>query len=138
MVTEGLVREVFFGFDATRLLLRIDTAYSAADDLNQADEIVLRFLESDGVEIRSQPPGVRVAVVRMLLETLEYHALEPLGQLGALFAHRGWRILDVHASQLVPVIGVKRHFARRGFIERDTLRVEIDSRIEGPALRLLG
>ncbi len=45
LVTEGLIREIFFGFDAGRLMVRIDTAGRAADDLRQLDELRLRFVE---------------------------------------------------------------------------------------------
>jgi hypothetical protein len=50
--TEGLLREVYFGFDATRLLLRVDTARSAREVLAQLDELRVRFLEPADTEIR--------------------------------------------------------------------------------------
>lgn len=52
MVTEGLIREVYFGFDATRLAIRVDTANEARDDLTVADEIIVRFMEPADHEIR--------------------------------------------------------------------------------------
>lgn len=52
IVTQGIVREVFFGFDHERLLLRIDTAGNAAEDLRQIDEIHLKFAEPAKLELR--------------------------------------------------------------------------------------
>ena len=49
---EGLVREIYFGFDPDRLLIRLDTAKQARDDLAEADELQVRFLEPEGTEIR--------------------------------------------------------------------------------------
>lgn len=52
MVTEGQIREIFFGFDAERLLVRLDSARDAIEDFAQFDEIRLRFLAPDAVEVR--------------------------------------------------------------------------------------
>jgi alpha-amylase/alpha-mannosidase (GH57 family) len=52
LVTEGVMREVFFGFDTERLMLRVDTAHRASDDLAQVDELRVRFIEPPNVEIR--------------------------------------------------------------------------------------
>jgi hypothetical protein len=52
LVTQGLIREVFFGFDAERLLIRVDTAGIASQDMTQIDELRLVFLEPAGREVR--------------------------------------------------------------------------------------
>ncbi|MEX0726674.1 MAG: glycoside hydrolase family 57 protein [Planctomycetaceae bacterium] len=52
LVTEGLVRELFFGFDPTRLLLRVDTVSRAVEDLARATEMRIHFVEPKGAEIR--------------------------------------------------------------------------------------
>jgi alpha-amylase/alpha-mannosidase (GH57 family) len=52
LVTEGLIREIYFGFDAQRLMLRVDTLHRAKDDLAQADELRVRFVEPADTEIR--------------------------------------------------------------------------------------
>lgn len=52
LVTEGLIREVFFGFDEQRLLVRVDTTGRAEDDLRKADELRLQFHEPAKTEIR--------------------------------------------------------------------------------------
>ncbi len=51
-VTAGVIREVYFGFDAERLMIRVDTAASARDDLAALDEIRVRFLDPPATEIR--------------------------------------------------------------------------------------
>lgn len=52
MVTPGVIREVYFGFDRTRLLLRIDTADRADDELTELDEIRIGFAQPADVEVR--------------------------------------------------------------------------------------
>ena len=52
MVTEGIIREIYFGFDAERLMIRVDTANDAHEDLAHADEIRVQFLEPENTEIR--------------------------------------------------------------------------------------
>lgn len=52
LVTEGLVREIFFGFDVERLMIRIDTAKRADDDLAHVDEVRITFLEPPDTELR--------------------------------------------------------------------------------------
>jgi len=52
LVTEGVIREIFFGFDAQRLMLRIDTARHAAEDLETVDELRVVFVEPAGWDLR--------------------------------------------------------------------------------------
>lgn len=52
LVTEGVIHEIFFGFDSENLFVRIDTAKQAREDLKAIDELVLRFLEPEGYEVR--------------------------------------------------------------------------------------
>jgi alpha-amylase/alpha-mannosidase (GH57 family) len=51
-VTQGVIREIHFGFDADRLLIRIDTAQSADADLQQIDELRILFTEPQATEVR--------------------------------------------------------------------------------------
>ena len=44
-VTQGVMRAVYFGFDAQRLAIRIDTTRYALEDLESLDELRLRFVE---------------------------------------------------------------------------------------------
>ncbi|MCC7419453.1 MAG: hypothetical protein IT428_04190 [Planctomycetaceae bacterium] len=52
LVTQGLLRKVYFGFDPQRLLIRIDTNLRASDDLSQVGELRVRFLEPQNAELR--------------------------------------------------------------------------------------
>lgn len=52
LVTDGVIRELFFGFDAERLLLRVDTTDRAADNLRSIDELRVVFHEPTETEIR--------------------------------------------------------------------------------------
>lgn len=57
LVTEGVIHEVYFGFDVEQLMLRIDTTRMAKDDLSRVEEIRIQFLEPQGYEIRISDPG---------------------------------------------------------------------------------
>lgn len=57
LVTESVVREVFFGFDLERLMLRIDTSHVAKEDLKPGYEIRIQFQEPAGYEIQIANPG---------------------------------------------------------------------------------
>ena len=59
LVTEGLFRVLHFGFDGERLLIRIDTATHADDDLAGVELLRLRFHEPDGYEVRVTGLNVR-------------------------------------------------------------------------------
>ena len=52
MVTDGVIREVWFGFDAQRLMIRVDTAGNAREAFSQIDEIRICFQEPRDSEIR--------------------------------------------------------------------------------------
>jgi alpha-amylase/alpha-mannosidase (GH57 family) len=52
LVTEGLIKRVYFGFDKTHLFLRADTAKRAKDDFKAVDELRVRFQEPVQTEIR--------------------------------------------------------------------------------------
>jgi alpha-amylase/alpha-mannosidase (GH57 family) len=52
-VTDGVIRRIGMGFDRSRLLLRVDTANRAREDLQRAeiDELRVRFVEPAGLEL---------------------------------------------------------------------------------------
>jgi alpha-amylase/alpha-mannosidase (GH57 family) len=52
LVTEGLMRSVYFGFDPKRLMIRVDTAHAAKDDLTTLDELSICFTEPPDCVIR--------------------------------------------------------------------------------------
>jgi alpha-amylase/alpha-mannosidase (GH57 family) len=51
MTTQGLVRELYFGFDRDRFLLRMDTAHHAKDDLQEIETLLLTFLDPPGSQV---------------------------------------------------------------------------------------
>jgi hypothetical protein len=51
-VTMGVFKDVYFGFDAARFALRLDTTRYAREDLEPLDELRIRFVEPAGIEIR--------------------------------------------------------------------------------------
>lgn len=52
LVTEGLIKRVFFGFNQTHLFIRADSARKARDDFKALDELRVRFQEPVQTEIR--------------------------------------------------------------------------------------
>lgn len=54
MVSDSMIRHIFFGFDNQHLLLRFDTPSTAHLDLQDYDEIRFRFIEPYGTEIRTR------------------------------------------------------------------------------------
>lgn len=66
LVTEGIIREVFFGFDAERLMLRIDTQRSAQEDFGRVQEIRVQFVEPPEYEIHISDPGKPSLQARLL------------------------------------------------------------------------
>ena len=61
MVTAGLIKEIQFGFDLDRLMIRCDTASRASDDLRQVAELRIGFLEPAGYVLRVWNPGLPTA-----------------------------------------------------------------------------
>jgi len=57
MVSDGVVRDIYFGFSPENLLVRLDTLRKAVHDLNDYDEVRLKFIDPYGVEIRASLNG---------------------------------------------------------------------------------
>lgn len=57
LVAESLIREVYFGFDLKRLMLRIDASVSARRELAHLDELRIGFLEPEGFYLRIMNPA---------------------------------------------------------------------------------
>lgn len=57
LVAESLIREVYFGFDLNRLMLRIDTSVNARRELSHLDELRIGFLEPEGYYLRIMHPA---------------------------------------------------------------------------------
>jgi alpha-amylase/alpha-mannosidase (GH57 family) len=92
LVTEGVISEMYFGFDAERLLLRVDTAKHALDDLKQVDELRLVFHEPEKTEIRmtgfptGEPEAVLIRNGRKVSKANVEVAAGPILELGVLFS----------------------------------------------------
>ena len=52
LVTAGVIKELFFGFDLERLWIRLDTPGRAQAELEQVDELVIGFLEPLDYQVR--------------------------------------------------------------------------------------
>ncbi len=57
MVTAGLIKEIHFGFDVERLMIRCDTSTRAVDDLRLVEELRIGFVEPSGYVLRVWHPG---------------------------------------------------------------------------------
>ncbi len=57
MVTAGVIKEIHFGFDLERLMIRCDTATRASEDLRHVAELRIGFVEPCGYVIRIWHPG---------------------------------------------------------------------------------
>ncbi|MFO1022163.1 MAG: glycoside hydrolase family 57 protein [Planctomycetales bacterium] len=66
LVSESLIREVYFGFDQERMLLRIDTAGKAIQDMAGLDELRLGFLEPQGFMLRILSPAGKNSQAQLL------------------------------------------------------------------------
>jgi len=61
MVSDSVIREIYFGFDTQNLLLRVDTAAHANLDLQEFDEIRFKFVEPYGTQIHARCNGEKIA-----------------------------------------------------------------------------
>jgi alpha-amylase/alpha-mannosidase (GH57 family) len=57
MVTQGVIRDVYFGFTPNDLLIRIDCAEPLARTLSEFDALRIKFVEPPGRELTMQFPG---------------------------------------------------------------------------------
>lgn len=57
MVAAGLIKEIHFGFDIERLMIRCDTATRASEDLRHVEELRIGFVEPMGYVLRLWHPG---------------------------------------------------------------------------------
>ncbi len=52
IVTDSLIRHIYFGFDEKLLMLRMDTTHQARADFRQLDELQIRFLQPENWTIK--------------------------------------------------------------------------------------
>ena len=57
LVAESLLREVYFGFDLKRLMIRIDTSVNAKRELAHLEELRIGFLSPEGYYLRIMDPA---------------------------------------------------------------------------------
>ena len=68
MVSEGVIRDIYFGFDAEHLYMRVDTPSKAKLDLKEFDELRLRFIEPYGTEVRVKCGSTRAHKPEVLID----------------------------------------------------------------------
>ncbi|MCA9096967.1 MAG: hypothetical protein KDA36_01210, partial [Planctomycetaceae bacterium] len=71
LVADSLIREVYFGFDLKRLMLRIDTAVSAKRELAHLDELRIGFLEPEGYYLRIMHPSSNQPELQLYNDNIE-------------------------------------------------------------------
>ena len=79
-VTQGLIRELHFGFDRQSLMIRCDTHDRARDAIPPGQELRVRFLEPDGHELRLLPAASGATAVSLWRSGM----LEKSGAVGAV------------------------------------------------------
>src|SRR5262249_55184443 len=78
------------------------------------------------------------ALLSLLRERPEDHALEGLGDLGALRARRRRRLLDLLLQELHRALAGEGDLSREHLIEDDADGVEVGARVDGLTASLLG
>jgi len=102
LTTQSLLREVYFGFDRERFLLRADTAGIAAEDLRAVDELRIVFVEPSALQIRIE--GLRTGDYEAVL--LRHHQRVTDAQLEVAVGpilELGVRLSDVPLQPQAPV-----------------------------------
>jgi hypothetical protein len=104
MVSDSIIRHLYFGFDAENLLLRLDTPSKARLDLSAFDEVRFRFVEPYGTEVRVQCQGEKNQQPVVLIDekpvrsTSSKSALDQVLELSV-----PWRDLGVNVGQRLHV-----------------------------------
>lgn len=74
-VTTGVLKEIHFGFDPNRLMIRCDTQMRAGDDLRFVDELRVCFVDPPGYSLIIERPGTPNALARVI--STEFPATHP-------------------------------------------------------------
>jgi len=125
MVSAGLIKEVHFGFDLNRLMIRCDTGIRASDDLRHAEELRIGFVEPSGYVLRIWRPGQSDFLAQLFHDNslipqakIEY-AVDHIVELTVNFADLGVKP-DSPIQMYVEVLGAKQSLdraPREGMIE---------------------
>jgi alpha-amylase/alpha-mannosidase (GH57 family) len=125
MVSAGLIKEVHFGFDLSRLMIRCDTTSRAADDLRHAEELRIGFVEPSGYVLRIWRPGqptFKVELYRdnvLVPNTKTEYAADQIVELTVDFNDLGLKP-DARIQMYVEVLGEKQSLdraPREGYLE---------------------
>ncbi len=68
MVSDNVVRDIYFGFTPEHLLVRLDTTHKAVHDLGGFDEVRLKFIDPYGLEVRAPVKGQGKRVPLVLID----------------------------------------------------------------------
>jgi hypothetical protein len=117
IVTEGLLGEVYFGFDRERLLLRIDTAKDAMDDLAGVEQLRVRFHEPEGYEIRVTGLGVRQPRAKLFQDDKPIAKAKVDVAVGPIF-ELSIRLADIDRKAHDPVHFAIEAMARKNSLDR--------------------
>ncbi len=73
LVTEGLIKQLQFGFDAERLLIRVDTSGRAKEAFRSVDELRVRFQEPAQTEMRITSANTAKPAVALFRQQKEFN-----------------------------------------------------------------
>lgn len=129
MVSDGVLSDIYFGFDRERLLLRCDTGTEAHAELCDFDEVRIRFVEPYGAEVRvkcAEPERISVSV-----DGIEKDSTAAVAAIGKIFE------LGIPYRELGIEVDQRIHFAvefvRDGeSVERAPSEGTIDLVVPGP------
>ena len=77
MASEGLISDLYFGFDTERLLIRLDARGGASSEqLREVEGLRISFLQPKGFELRVGRPAKRRPAVQL------YHEVIPVAESG--------------------------------------------------------
>ncbi|WP_437185577.1 alpha-amylase/alpha-mannosidase [Planctomicrobium sp. SH668] len=105
MVSETVVKDLYFGFDTRNLLLRLDGATTAVNDFRDYDEIRFKFVEPYGTEIRAKFQEKTVQTPKVSIDD------KPLAESSGAYAYDRVFELSVPWKDLGVTIGQRLHVA---------------------------
>ncbi|WP_437206410.1 alpha-amylase/alpha-mannosidase [Planctomicrobium sp. SH664] len=100
MVSDGTIRHIYFGFNHESFFVRIDTPARAAMDLQEYDELKLRFIEPYGTEIHVRFNAGKTPTVAVTIDHKDVKALNCQASLDkVLEVAVPWKALGVDVGQ---------------------------------------
>lgn len=131
MVSDSVIRHIYFGFDPENLLVRLDTLQRAEQDLASFDEVRLKFLDPYGVEIRAGLNGPGPQVTEVVVDGKPVENSTGLFACGKIFELSvPWQDLGMKVGQR---INVAAELIRQGeVIERTPSEGTLDLTVPSP------